>query len=46
MAAAPSNAVAVKHLSARDREGLRAAFEAVKNLDRVTRNLLFEAAYS
>jgi CBS domain-containing protein len=37
----PSNAVAVKRLPARDRERLRAAFEAVGNLDEVTRNLLF-----
>jgi CBS domain-containing protein len=37
----PSNAVAVKRLSASEREHLRAAFEAVGTLDEVTRDLLF-----
>ena len=37
----PSNAVAVKRLSARDRERLRAALEEVGNLDEITRSLFF-----
>jgi DNA polymerase-3 subunit epsilon/CBS domain-containing protein len=37
----PSNAVAVKRLSARDRERLRSALEVVGNLDEITRDLLF-----
>lgn len=38
----PSNAVAIKRLSARDRERLRSALEAVQNLDELTRDLLFK----
>ena len=37
----PSNAVAVKNLSSRDRDRLRAALEAVGHIDDVTRGLLF-----
>ena len=37
----PSNAVAVKRLSRRDRERLRSALDAVRHLDRLTRDLLF-----
>jgi DNA polymerase-3 subunit epsilon/CBS domain-containing protein len=37
----PSNAVAVRRLSAPDREHLRAALEEVGNLDEITRSLLF-----
>jgi DNA polymerase-3 subunit epsilon/CBS domain-containing protein len=37
----PSNAIAVKRLTPHDRERLRTAFEAVRNLDDLTRNLLF-----
>ncbi len=37
----PSNAVAVKALSRRDRERLRTALDAVRHLDRLTRDLLF-----
>jgi DNA polymerase-3 subunit epsilon/CBS domain-containing protein len=37
----PSNAVAVKRLSPRERERLRAAFGAVGQLDTLTRDLLF-----
>ena len=39
----PSNAVLVKQLSARDRERLRAALEAVAPVDELTRDLLFES---
>lgn len=38
----PSNAVAVKRLSPRDRARLRAALEAVSHLDDLTRDLLFK----
>ena len=38
----PSNAVAVKALSRRDRERLRTALEAVRHLDRLTHDLLFK----
>ena len=38
----PSNAVAVKGLSRRDRERLRAALDAVRHLDHLTRDLLFK----
>jgi CBS domain-containing protein len=37
---APTNAVAVKRISARDRERLRFALEAVRHLDDLTRDLL------
>lgn len=37
----PSNAVAVKRLSARDRDRLRVALEAVAAIDDLTRDLLF-----
>lgn len=40
---APSNAVAVKRLSRRERERLRAALEQVAQLDWLTRDLLFTA---
>jgi CBS domain-containing protein len=36
----PTNAVAVKRMSARDRDRLRFAFQAVRNLDDLTRDLL------
>ena len=39
----PSNAVAIKRLSRRDRERLRFALDAVKHLDELTRDLLFRA---
>jgi DNA polymerase-3 subunit epsilon/CBS domain-containing protein len=39
----PSNAVEVKGLSRRDRERLRAALQAVENLDELGRGLLFKA---
>ena len=38
--AAPTNAVAVKLVSARDRDRLRFAFAAVRHLDDLTRDLL------
>ncbi len=38
----PSNAVAVKALSRKDRERLRTALEAVRHLDHLTRDLLFK----
>jgi CBS domain-containing protein len=38
----PSNAVAVKRLSSRDRARLRSALEAVRHLDDLTRDLLFK----
>ena len=38
----PSNAVAVKRLARRDRERLRSALAAVRNLDHLTRDLLFK----
>jgi DNA polymerase-3 subunit epsilon/CBS domain-containing protein len=38
-----ANTVAVKRLSARDRDRLRAALEAVKHVDALTRDLLFRA---
>jgi DNA polymerase-3 subunit epsilon/CBS domain-containing protein len=38
----PSNAVEVKGLSGRDRERLRAALQAVENLDELGRDLLFK----
>jgi DNA polymerase-3 subunit epsilon/CBS domain-containing protein len=38
----PSNAVIVKALSRKDRERLRTALEAVRHLDRLTRDLLFK----
>ena len=38
---APANTVAVKRLSARDRERLQTALQAVKHLDDFTRQLLF-----
>ena len=38
----PSNAVAVKRLSARDRDRLRVALEAVAAIDDLTRDLLFK----
>ena len=38
----PSNAVAVKRLSARDRDRLRVALEAVAAVDDLTRDLLFK----
>jgi CBS domain-containing protein len=38
----PSNAVAVKRLSFRDRARLRAALESVRHLDDLTRDLLFK----
>jgi CBS domain-containing protein len=38
----PANTVAVKALSRRDRERLRTALEAVRHLDRLTRDLLFK----
>ena len=38
----PSNAVEVKGLSRRDREHLRAALQAVENLDELGRDLLFK----
>ena len=38
----PSNAVSVKRLSARDRDRLRAALEAVGTVDELTRDLLFK----
>ena len=38
----PSNAVEVKGLSRRDRERLRAALQAVENLDELGRDLLFK----
>ena len=38
----PSNAVAVKALSTRDRDRLRTALEAVRHLDQLTRDLLFK----
>lgn len=38
----PSNAVAVKRLSARERARLRAALESVHHLDDLTRDLLFK----
>jgi DNA polymerase-3 subunit epsilon/CBS domain-containing protein len=38
----PSNAVAVKRLSSRERARLRTALEAVQHLDDLTRDLLFE----
>ena len=37
---APTNGVAVKRLSARDRDRLRFALKAVRHLDDLTRNLL------
>jgi CBS domain-containing protein len=37
----PSNAVSVKRLSARDRDRLRAALQAVAGIDDLTRDLLF-----
>jgi DNA polymerase-3 subunit epsilon/CBS domain-containing protein len=40
---APSNAVAVKQLSGRDRDRLRAALSAVAHLKHLTRDLLFRA---
>lgn len=39
----PSNAVAVKRLSRRDRERLRWALDAVRHLDGLTRDLLFKS---
>jgi CBS domain-containing protein len=38
----PTNAVAVKRLSARDRDRLRVALEAVSHLDDLTQDLLFQ----
>jgi len=38
---APTNAVAVKRLSARDRDRLRVALEAVRHVDDLTQSLLF-----
>ena len=38
----PTNAVAVKRLSARDRDRLRVALEAVRHLDALTQDLLFQ----
>jgi DNA polymerase-3 subunit epsilon/CBS domain-containing protein len=38
----PTNAVAVKLLSARDRDRLRVALEAVRHLDDLTHDLLFQ----
>ncbi len=38
----PSNAVVVKGLSRRDRERLRAALNAVRHLDQLTRDMLFK----
>jgi DNA polymerase-3 subunit epsilon/CBS domain-containing protein len=38
----PSNTVAVKSLSTNDRARLRAAFDAVRHLDSLTRELLFD----
>jgi DNA polymerase-3 subunit epsilon/CBS domain-containing protein len=37
----PTNKVAVKRLSRRDRDRLRAALEQVRNLDELVRDLLF-----
>ena len=37
----PTNKVAVKRLSRRDRDRLRAALEQVRNLDELARDLLF-----
>jgi DNA polymerase-3 subunit epsilon/CBS domain-containing protein len=39
----PSNAVAIKRLSARERQQLRSALEQVAQLDWLTRDLLFTA---
>jgi len=39
----PSNAVALKRLSVRDRDRLHAALRAVTAIDALTRDLLFEA---
>jgi DNA polymerase-3 subunit epsilon/CBS domain-containing protein len=38
----PSNAIAVKRLSARDRERLRASLEAVASVDQLVRDVLFK----
>lgn len=40
---APSNAVAIKRLSGRERQRLRAALEQVAQLEWLTRDLLFTA---
>jgi len=37
----PSNAVAIKTLSRKNRERLRSALDAVRHLDHLTRDLLF-----
>jgi len=39
----PSNAVAIKRLSARERQQLRSALEQVAQLDWLTRDMLFTA---
>ena len=38
----PSNAVSVKRLTARDRERLRAALEAVASVEELARDMLFK----
>ena len=42
----PTNAVEVKRLSGRDRDRLRAALKALKHLDEIARDLLFQASPS